>query len=178
MSIIGISGKIGAGKDTLADLIKGVDSEWEIKSFAYNVKMVCALITGVPMSEQLSRHGKNQPIPGDWGFTVGQLQQHVGTVLREIDRRIWIKSLFADYHSVSKWIITDLRFANEAQAVRDRGGYLVRIDGSRTGPQGRDPNHISETELDSWEDWDCRFDNTHLTLGQLQEWSFTIRSNI
>ena len=38
--IIGISGKIGSGKDTLADMIIKYDSQFTKKSFAYKLKMI------------------------------------------------------------------------------------------------------------------------------------------
>lgn len=166
--IIGISGKIGAGKDTLAQMITELDPDWQLTGFAHNVKLVCAVITGVPFAEQLSREGKSQLIPGGWGFTVGQMQQHIGTTLRLIDQDIWVKSLLMDYRPIDKWIIADMRFPNEARAIKERGGFLVRINGSRTGPQGRNPNHISEIALDNWVEWDYIFDNSGIGLDKLR----------
>lgn len=42
---------------------------------------------------------------------------------------IWINALFADYKKdQSDWIITDVRFPNEAEAIKARGGIVVRVD--------------------------------------------------
>lgn len=49
-------------------------------------------------------------------------------------------------------IITDTRFPNEAQAVRDAGGVLVRV--VRPGLPRPANEHASETSLDGWGDWD------------------------
>jgi hypothetical protein len=64
-----------------------------------------------------------------------------------IHPQIWVNALFADYKakwvptgdsvaeedvSLEKeypnWIITDVRFPNEAQAIKDRGGIVIRVN--------------------------------------------------
>lgn len=44
-------------------------------------------------------------------------------------------------------VITDCRFPNEAQAVKDRGGFVVRV--TRPGVEAVNA-HPSETSLDGW----------------------------
>lgn len=44
-------------------------------------------------------------------------------------------------------VITDCRFPNEAQRVKDHGGYVVRIRRNGVGPAN---DHPSETSLDDW----------------------------
>lgn len=65
------------------------------------------------------------------------------------------------------WIITDVRFPNEAKAIKDREGILIRVDsdyinvkGGRTQrlyPEGGE--HTSETSLDNYNKWDFRILN-------------------
>lgn len=60
-----------------------------------------------------------------------------------------------------KWIITDVRFPNEAKAIKDRGGIILRIDRPAKvdlGPRRTDWMHPSETALDTW-DFDYEIDN-------------------
>lgn len=45
--------------------------------------------------------------------------------------------------------VADMRFINEADMLREAGFVLVRID-RPDRPIDRDPNHISETELDNY----------------------------
>ena len=66
-----------------------------------------------------------------------------------INPNIWVNALFADYKAYNivkepidgfrkdftvldskypNWIITDVRFPNEAQAIKDRGGIVIRVD--------------------------------------------------
>ena len=159
--LIAVSGKIGAGKDVLADLLQELEPRFEKKSFALKLKQICVLLTGVPIYEQLSREGKMRYLP-DWGMTIGKMQQLLGTnaIRNGLHPDAWVLALFSDYvPSKSFWVITDCRFPNEAQAVLSRGGLMVRIDGSRTGPQGRGPFHISETALDDFDGFSYRFTN-------------------
>jgi hypothetical protein len=46
------------------------------------------------------------------------------------------------------WIITDTRFPNEAQAIKDAGGIIIRVD--RPGVSAVNA-HSSETALDNWD---------------------------
>jgi hypothetical protein len=46
------------------------------------------------------------------------------------------------------WVITDMRFPNEALAVKGRGGITIRINKQGVGPAR---NHISETALDDYD---------------------------
>lgn len=130
--------------------------------------------------------------------TVREMLQLLGTQCgRHIHPNIWINALFADYKSIGtklkdtcthpirsiydigeccedgllypNWIITDTRFPNEAKAIKDRGGIVVRIERdlpcenckltkvARRGkpcneiicPDGM-PKHPSETALDAY----------------------------
>jgi hypothetical protein len=149
-----------------------------IVKFADVLKSVCITLTGI--EDQYSREGKNTLIP-ELGMTVGELQQRVGTeVGRAIHPDIWVHALFKGWNRYPNehWIITDMRFPNEAHAVRSRGGFLIRIDGSHTGPQGRDPNHTSETALDDWTDWDYRFDNSTADMEELVHHARTIMTRL
>lgn len=81
-------------------------------------------------------------------LTPRKLLQLLGTECgRSIHPNIWINSLFSDYigkrdleevkgkevfrllpDMYPNWIITDCRFPNEAKAVKDRGGLIIRIN--------------------------------------------------
>ena len=59
------------------------------------------------------------------------------------------------------WIITDVRYKNEAEAIKSLGGILIKVDRET----GYKDNHISETALDDYQDWDYVIDNN----GTLEE---------
>lgn len=78
-------------------------------------------------------------------YTVRLLLQHLGTeVGRSIHPNFWINALMSEYKALNyehcvasegsitpvfpNWIITDCRFPNEAKAVKDRGGIVIRVE--------------------------------------------------
>lgn len=73
----------------------------------------------------------------------------------------WGKS---DEYELPKWILTDCRFPNEAQAIKDRGGIIIRVNRLFDDEMGYTaPQHLhpSETSLDNWNfDWVINNDGT------------------
>jgi len=163
--IIGIHGKIGSGKDTIAREIIKEFPEYDFKkmSFGYNVKKIVSILTGIDMRTILSRKIKTQYLE-QWHMTVGEMFQQVGTnALRDmLSEDVWIISLFNNIKNGDNIIITDVRFFNEAESVRNRGGFLIKIIGDPkkvNEKDSRDINHKSETELDNYEHFDIVYDN-------------------
>ena len=98
-------------------------------------------------------------------MTVREFLQKLGTeAMRDgLHTNVWVNSLFSDYIVTTiatgsnefdvqdtdlepKWIITDLRFPNEYDAVADRNGITIRV----TRPGTLAGTHPSETALDSY----------------------------
>ena len=104
-------------------------------------------------------------------MTVREMLQKLGTeAIRDgLHTNAWVNALFADYQVVEdlngkgfqianwndypNWIITDCRFPNEAKAIKDRGGKVIRVNRGQI-----DSTHPSETSLDNWE-FDYVIDN-------------------
>lgn len=164
--IIGISGKIGSGKDTVARKIiqSFPDHRFENKKFAYNVKKICSILTGFYMKNFLSREGKKIFLT-DWNMSIGQMQQIVATELfrDKLNYNSWVISLFSKYNeNNSNWVISDVRFLNEAEEIKKRGGILIRLEGDPSNilkNEKRDLNHISETDLDNYDKFDIVYKN-------------------
>lgn len=155
-NLIGISGQAGSGKDTTAKILQELldtkGSYWMIERFSAKLKDVCSTLCGVYPSQFESAEGKNRFYP-EWNMTGRQILQKVGSLLRdEFDKDVWIKLLFEDLplHANLEWIICDLRYKNEFEAIKQRGGLCIRVD--RPGlPE--DP-HQSEQEWRGFEfDW-------------------------
>lgn len=156
--IIGISGKIGSGKSTVTKFLIDNMQEFNFveKSFAYNVKAIASIISGLPIEVAMSQEGKNRELPLYGNMTVGKLLQVIGTDLfrDHFDDMVWVKSLFAPYDAAKdNWIVSDVRFKNEADYVKRMGGILVRLEGDPAGVRAkstRDLDHPSETDLDDY----------------------------
>jgi len=246
--IIGSSGHIGSGKDTVGGIIQYLTrydtlskltydefcngymagTTWQIKKFAYAVKQVCSILTGIPIEDFEKQEVKNKILGEEWtrygyadGFmrnmdgtpimnnkqcskeryeeelrtnwqtaykhkyTVRELLQLVGTnaIRNVIHEDAWVNALMSQYklfpdkdHPVDdldwepiirhpNWIITDVRFPNEVKAIKDRNGFIIRVDRNNSTPQDehtfvnkQQRTHPSETALDDY-DFDYVVDN-------------------
>lgn len=94
-------------------------------------------------------------------FTPRAIMQWWGTEYRRAqDDLYWVKKAMARCTGTGPllYVIDDCRFDNEAQAIRDAGGVLVRVN-RPNGPTPSNPDHPSETGLDDWADWDIIIEN-------------------
>ena len=171
--IIGISGKAGSGKDTAAKMLEVLyanpDISYEdfsnrkyknfadiqIVHFADILKETVQVLFGIGEWETNTQEGKKTTI--EWiGKTVRELLQGVGQGLRDaIDPNLWIKVLFANTENWSNYIIADVRYPNEVDAIKERNGILLRIDRKNAGAG----NHSSEIALDDYKEWDVHIEN-------------------
>ena len=79
-----------------------------------------------------------------------------------IHPNIWVNALMSEYKESSQWIITDTRFPNELQAVKDRGGVTIKVLRPETDHLAGD--HASETALDN-----ATFDYVIVNDGSLKD---------
>lgn len=147
--IIGLSGYAKSGKDEVAKIIISERPKWQVRKFSGKLKEVASILTGIPPSMFESQEFKKKYLPG-WDMTVREFLQRVGTegIRNGVHQDAWVNALFSEYYNHNFWIITDCRFPNEAQAIKDRGGKIVRI--VRPGISAVNA-HPSETALDEWE---------------------------
>lgn len=155
--ILGLSGKRGSGKDALASKLAPLG--WERVSFADELKKKIRLDFNLT-SEQTDGKLKETPcgyINEDGvELTPRDIMTLCGKYYRAIDPMFWVKQAFKHVNeSVSdvtrKIVVTDVRFTNEVEYLRDRGAFIVRID--------RDPalniykiplTDFTETSLDNY----------------------------
>jgi hypothetical protein len=126
--IIGITGKMMSGKDTFADGIIEKYPHVKKYSFAKPMKDILINIFGFSESEVYTSGGKETMNPF-WDITPRKLLQILGTdMFRNVWRDdVWVKcaELYLEQHR--DVIIPDVRFDNEAQMIKRRGGFIVRI---------------------------------------------------
>jgi hypothetical protein len=185
--IIGISGKMGSGKNEVADMISYIgfrnaegtfnqfkeaqdirntflkNERWydaertlpNIHSFAENLKKCLAVCTGIDFHALEDRNVKSSEIP--WlGISYRQLLQQFGEGIRgTVDKNFWVNSLLSQYEKPNIWIISDVRHIEEADAILERDGILIRVN--RDGLDTDD--HISETNLDDYQKFNYTIDN-------------------
>ncbi|GAB2943748.1 hypothetical protein GCM10027048_05580 [Hymenobacter coalescens] len=157
--LIGLAGKRGSGKDTVARLIQELQPAraWQVRSFGDAIKGVCAVLSGESTAPYYTQPGKAELLP-TYGLTRGALLQQVGAALRAWRAPVWIEALLANLPADAPVVVADLRFPDEADALRARGGVVWRVEGDPRRQRGdgtRDDNHPSETALDAYPHYDA-----------------------
>lgn len=180
--IISITGKIGSGKDTIADIIMQYTPyhDWEVKKFAGKLKDIASIISGVPKINFEDQEFKKQDMGSEWGMTYRDLLQKLGTeaMRNGLHENVWVNALFADYHfnieedeQMPNWLITDTRFPNELEAVKTHKGITIKVIRDSGNTIGT--THASETALDSYTEWDYVVNNNG-SIEDLKEQVFSI----
>lgn len=146
--LIGLSGKMGSGKTTLTNhLVKmfGKDRNITLEKVAKDLYEIQDYIY---KKCQLTLKGeKDRPLliaVGEWG--------------RDIKPSLWTDLCFDRVRSLMAFdpdgiiIIDDIRYPEEAKALEDAGGILIRIEGTQRGPNINPEfsNRGSEIALDNF----------------------------
>jgi hypothetical protein len=161
MKIIGIGYKKNRGKDTVAkfmtDLlypkkVKVVGFADKLKDIAFQLFGWAGLERGIYYESHYA--DKEVPLPL-LGLSPRDIWIALGNKCREIYQPIWIDNVIRSNHKCDVLIIKDTGFTNEATAIRQAGGTLIKV----TRPGQETALDARETELDTWTDWDCVFDN-------------------
>jgi hypothetical protein len=159
--IIGLHGKMGAGKNEAAKRLALLSKLPVIEvSYAAKLKESAAAVLGCTV-EDLERW-KNDPdagvlvnVHGDpYVFqTVRSFLQRYGTEgHRDVfGEDFWLDAALPLYpqglsspYRRSLYAVTDVRFQNEADRIRELGGIVVKV----VGPTSDTGSHVSERELD------------------------------
>jgi hypothetical protein len=166
--IISISGKIGSGKDTIAEIIKQEmpGAGWEVKKFAGKLKEIATLLTSIPVTQFEDQNFKQTLLSSEWNdtngdaMTVRDFLQRLGTEAMRLGlhENVWVNALFSDYQNNSNWIITDTRFPNEIDACVHHGAITILVQRDSSNHIGT--AHASETALDHYDQWDYIINNT------------------
>lgn len=139
--IIGFAGKKRSGKDTITEYIINKYSSYDFKRYAFGdpVKEVCKILFGFN-DEQLFGNRKEE-LDNEIGIKPREAFQKIGTDfgrknihelfpdLKVNNGEIWI-DIFKRYvrNNKKNYIISDVRFQNEADAIKELGGIVIYID--------------------------------------------------
>jgi dephospho-CoA kinase len=138
---IALSGKIASGKTALAHYVVETYGFTQL-SLAFRLKQLA--------TELFQQQGKNRA-----------LLQALGERMRQIDEHVWIRYVVKQIPPDKNVIISDVRYKNEADTLRELGFKLIRLvitpEEQERRIQKLYPNlarellsHVSEIELDSY----------------------------
>lgn len=160
--IIGLAGYAGSGKDTLGKVLTSVHG-FERIAFADKVRDLALRINPViadsggnlcPLSAVVETRGwdeaKREP-------AVREMLQRIGASVRDIiDPDAWLDAATRDMLYGKNYVITDVRYPNEVECVRDMGGVIWWVRREGVGPVN---SHESENSINP-SDADLIVDNT------------------
>lgn len=161
--LIGLSGKAGAGKSTVGDYLAGAHGYAQF-AFAEALKEVVQKV--FLFTDEQMTFGKEAEDPR-WKVSPRFCLQWLGTeVLRDVWPDIWIRHLrqeimdFLSSNGQRLIVVTDVRFRDEAEALKRLGAVLVRIERNEVPRlQTWATKHVSEVDLDGWDRWDFQIAN-------------------
>lgn len=147
--LIGITGHKFSGKSTVANLLL-LALNYEVDSFARPLKEIVCALSGCTMAQLEDYDFKeNKVVPEHlWAFCANEnynyrsLLQGMGDYLRSKNPNIFIDSVLVG--DTSNLIISDVRFPNESEAIKELGGIIIRVE--REGLESND-THRSETAM-------------------------------
>lgn len=170
--IIGISGKLGSGKDYITNTIiipvlekminnKGISERFLQYAFADQIKINVMSKYDIKYSDVYEEKTHDSR----------QLLQNEGSMSRKNDVNIWIKFLsnwikVHSYRGITNFILSDVRFLNEYNYVKNSGnGIMIKVVAPKRNNErlkqesngnkqifDKIKNHISECELDNLSD--------------------------
>jgi len=167
--IIGLSGYARSGKDTVAEVLVR-DFGFERVAFADPIRQILYAmnphIDGEHLASMVDTYG--------WDITktkaeVRELLQSLGYAARQhINPNVWIMAAFGQMRKDRNYVIADVRFRNEATAIREFGGQVWRVE--RPGVEAVN-SHVSEWEMDGYE-----FDHKLLNDGSLEQLEYMVKT--
>ena len=166
--IVGLMGYAGSGKDEVAKIL--VDKfGFERCAFADKIRDILYEINPMAGNEPLQMRvdadgwdkAKQHP-------EVRRLLQKLGVSARNhLDESVWVIPVLSELDKNSNYVITDVRFENEANMVKIMGGEIWRIERPGVGPVN---DHISEKELET-----ISADRTLLNTGSLEDLAVLVK---
>lgn len=149
--LIGLCGAASAGKSAVAEILRDRRGFTGL-SFAGPIYRAVAAVTGMTVEQLADRSQKERPI--EWlGKSPRELLQTLGTEWgRDTVRSdIWVVIAMRQAAAIrqigGKVAIADVRFENEAQAIREAGGVVWRVERPQAGLAGAAAEHSSEAGL-------------------------------
>jgi hypothetical protein len=171
--IIGLSGYARSGKDTVAKYLVEHHS-FERVAFADPIRNLLW-----DMDPLLKDGFHLQGVVNAYGWEIAKtkfpevrrLLQELGVGARKhIDEEIWVIKALRTMSEDKNYVVTDVRFKNEANQIKMIGGQIWRVE--RTGVEAVN-SHISEHDMDNWE-----FDAYVHNNSSLEDLEFAVKTTL
>lgn len=171
--LVGISGRKGAGKDTVAKYLSDKHPNAIRVAFADELKILAMRYFGLSWSDvNGTQEQKAAQCPScKPGVSVRNVLQTIGQSWRDLSPDIWVRNMARTVEAIRSVsaddtliIIPDVRYPDEVRAIQQWGGLVIRLN--------RIPfpdSHESETALDGFDGFDALIFNDRQTLTETLE---------
>jgi len=174
--LYGISGRKGHGKDTFARLVVeaaqgyGKASDFTVTHFAGALKRIAGRVFGLsdahmhdpalkatPLAVSIEMDVYLEGLRAETGLPLRpagkvassprELMQFLGTeYVRHANPNYWVQRVLDEVRDTRRVLVPDTRFPNEAEALRSKGGLIIKI--VRIDADVDPDAHASEAEID------------------------------
>lgn len=179
--IIAVSGKARAGKDLLASIaaphgfkkLAFADplKERVRKDFGLSLEQTDGALKEAVTNYQKPPYGLDDMYHTRY-WTPREIMIEYGQFFRQFDKNFWVNQVINTIckentlvqlatFKESNYIITDCRFPNEIEALRNIGSFTVRLERHSDRDNlvsDATKSNISETALDDYKEWDFKLD--------------------
>lgn len=169
LRIIGVCGRKRHGKDSVGRILK-LHFGFSQTAFADPVKRVAMDVYGLSWDQCYGDGPEKEAVIPYWGLSPRQIMQRIGTeVGRSVHEDTWVRHTLNNIAAAAdcqlylwrdditqgfvqialprtNWVITDVRFPNEAEKIWEMGGQVWKVE--RPTLTSSEDGHDSETSVD------------------------------
>lgn len=150
--VIGLTGYKGSGKTTVAQYL---EDHYGFKRVNFKDGLVDEMKERLPDVLELLRQYNGYPNVDYLFFhkpdLMRALMQNYGTeVRRKDDENYWVNRWSAAIfqHSITPVVVDDVRFLNEANAVRSNGGIIIRVERDDIESGGDHQSEVEQNQIE------------------------------
>ena len=165
MLLIGLGCQAQVGKDTAADYLEKKFPGQVIRvSFADKLKKIAIDLFGLSHEQCYGDKQIKEKVDSRYGLSPREILQGMGEKMREIHPSIWVDTVFnttipeLQKKGYNCFVVSDVRYPNEADKIHEQGGWVVRID-RLSGGTSVGANHSSETAMEGYSEFDFTLEN-------------------
>ncbi len=150
--ILGLGVTAQVGKDTAADYIEENYPGTHRVAFADKLKRIAMLLFGLSHEQCYGPVEIKEKVDPRYNLTPREILQGIGEKMREIYPDIWVDTVFyttipeLQEQGFDKFVISDVRYPNEADKIQERAGEVVKIQ-RKVGGVSVGADHSSETAM-------------------------------
>ena len=156
--IIGLVGKAGSGKSTVADIL---ENAYNFEHLAFADELKWNVMSDFEINEYsvYNTRGK-EIIDPRYNLTPREILQKVGSFYREFQENFWVNKVHKKISSrpTLDFCISDVRYPNELEMIKKEDGYIIKIERDDR-VEITNSNHASEISLDNFLDFDYVIQN-------------------